>query len=334
MKAHNRILGTCTALAILFGTAIPVRADSIAVYYVLTPIEASCGYSFSNSTLYLDKDFIDEDCTITIEMQIETEEDMYRYLRFLYATFVSDSEWVTLNSSSIVSPILAYSSEELTYTLSDGTEFTSKYLPYCMGYVKTVGSLFIYERNCFSWIVSDDSNGFHLTWMGNSVADSYVDSTRNYSFTSFTITISADIEVGEYHITMPIGTDDNEQPMNSVSFKEDSIYDDVIPTAKGLTIVIRSTDDYLLGDVDQNGEINAKDAADILVYAAQHGTGDTSYTFTDGSDATLEEKVKTLCADVNDDGEINALDAALVLQYTAILGSQGTADWSEVLGTQ
>lgn len=70
-----------------------------------------------------------------------------------------------------------------------------------------------------------------------------------------------------------------------------------------------------LGDVNNDGSINAKDANAILIAAAKIGTGKAS-----GLTAELE-----IAADVNGDGTINAKDANIVLRYAAAVGTGVTA---------
>ncbi len=64
------------------------------------------------------------------------------------------------------------------------------------------------------------------------------------------------------------------------------------------------------GDIDGNTFINAKDAASVLVSAANSGAGkDTGFT-----------RAQLADADVNQDDAINALDAAAILTYTTAVG--------------
>ena len=71
------------------------------------------------------------------------------------------------------------------------------------------------------------------------------------------------------------------------------------------------TPDAALGDVDENGSVNAGDAAEVLIAAAKIGAG---------MDAGLTD-TQRIAADVNGDGAINATDAAVILQYAAAIGS-------------
>lgn len=82
------------------------------------------------------------------------------------------------------------------------------------------------------------------------------------------------------------------------------------PTAAYLQDVPR------FGDIDENGTINASDAAVILQISAMNGAGK--------EDAVTE--IQKQCIDVDGDGEINASDAAIVLMYSASTGSGAYTD--------
>ena len=66
---------------------------------------------------------------------------------------------------------------------------------------------------------------------------------------------------------------------------------------------------YTLGDVNQDGRVNAKDASFILIKAAKRGTG------TGTQDTAMEA-----AADVTGDHAINAKDATAILRYAAAAG--------------
>ena len=80
-----------------------------------------------------------------------------------------------------------------------------------------------------------------------------------------------------------------------------------------LTVEDEATD-FLLGDVNDDGIINASDAAKILVAAAQIDAGYASGL----------TPQKELAANVNGDANINASDAAVVLIYAAAVGAGQT----------
>lgn len=72
-----------------------------------------------------------------------------------------------------------------------------------------------------------------------------------------------------------------------------------------------------IGDADGDYEINAGDAAEILLAAAESGTG--------------AEVDATSGFDVNADGVVNAADASAVLVYATAQGADAPMDWAEIL---
>lgn len=78
-----------------------------------------------------------------------------------------------------------------------------------------------------------------------------------------------------------------------------------------LKVSVQSDVAYLLGDVNNDGKINAVDASSVLAYYAMISTNkDGGYT---------EEQ--QLAADVDHDGKINAVDASNILAYYAYLST-------------
>lgn len=78
-----------------------------------------------------------------------------------------------------------------------------------------------------------------------------------------------------------------------------------------VNLVIPSAFELLHGDADSSTNVDASDAANILIDAAMVGSGDTS---------TLTN-MQSMAADVNGDGIVNATDAAAVLMYAASVGA-------------
>ena len=105
----------------------------------------------------------------------------------------------------------------------------------------------------------------------------------------------------------------------SILFSESS--DGVLTAAVDLdgngTFETMLDEQYLLGDVNDDGSINAKDANEVLIAAARIGTGQAS-----GLNETRQK-----AADVDHDGRINAEDAAWILRYAAGVGT-GTVNGS------
>lgn len=71
------------------------------------------------------------------------------------------------------------------------------------------------------------------------------------------------------------------------------------------------------GDSNADGEVNAGDAAEILLAAAESGTG---------TDVAV-----TSAADVNADGKIDAADASAVLVYATAQGADAPVEWVDIL---
>ena len=67
----------------------------------------------------------------------------------------------------------------------------------------------------------------------------------------------------------------------------------------------------LPGDPNEDGIVNAEDAAEVLVSAAKEGAGAVT---------ELTDAQKT-AADVNEDGRFDAADASVILRYAAVLGT-------------
>ena len=78
-----------------------------------------------------------------------------------------------------------------------------------------------------------------------------------------------------------------------------------------LHITAEAAEPTILGDVTGDNLVNASDAAQILIAAAEIGAGNAP---------TLSDAQQKM-ADVDGNGTINALDAAIVLQYAAAVGA-------------
>ncbi|MBR7083709.1 MAG: dockerin type I repeat-containing protein, partial [Oscillospiraceae bacterium] len=87
------------------------------------------------------------------------------------------------------------------------------------------------------------------------------------------------------------------------------------------------------GDVNLDGAVNAKDAALILVYAADAGAGNEAF-LTESHDAQ-EEQFAYFLADIDGEGKedspLNAIDASKIMIYSAMCGSGNQPDWKEIM---
>ncbi len=83
------------------------------------------------------------------------------------------------------------------------------------------------------------------------------------------------------------------------------------------------------GDADLNGQINAVDASNILVYATEKGVGREARLFPAGDD--LMERFAFFLADVNGNGALDAVDASCILVYSTEKGVGHPTDWEEII---
>ena len=82
------------------------------------------------------------------------------------------------------------------------------------------------------------------------------------------------------------------------------------------------------GDVNLDGSVNAKDANEVLIYAAKAGTGSDPDLY-GGTDAE-KEQFGQFIANVNGDGSINAKDANLILIYAAKIGTGQKVSFKDI----
>ena len=85
---------------------------------------------------------------------------------------------------------------------------------------------------------------------------------------------------------------------------------------------VKVDEGLLCGDVNADSLVNAADASEILIAAAQLGAGEAH-------GLTAEQFT---AADVSGDGILNASDAALVQIYAAMTGAGEHTDWAALLG--
>jgi hypothetical protein len=86
-------------------------------------------------------------------------------------------------------------------------------------------------------------------------------------------------------------------------------------------VVAKDAVPYPKGDVNSDIAINAKDAAAILIAAAQNGTNRPNGLTTDQINA----------ADVDGNGVINAKDAGVILRYAAAMGTGSKAELTDFI---
>ncbi len=162
-----------------------------------------------------------------------------------------------------------------------------------------------------SILVKEDCDGFE--WMEYLLPDK-----DGYFFNSFdtseyvTITPMStgriylggeEIESGE-EVTIYIGGD-TPQTFVTLTVEENGMSEEY-------TLLFQDSVNYMVGDVDGNWMVDAMDAADVLVYAAEIGAG---------ADPVLPDELWSTRADATYDGQVDSTDAAEILYIAAIEGA-------------
>ena len=122
------------------------------------------------------------------------------------------------------------------------------------------------------------------------------------------ITWSTEDDILQYHEDVEDGSDAS----YFISFSDDTLV--LKKTKGGEPAYVLNKESLPLGDVNNDGKVDAKDASLILVEYASLST--------DGK-SVLSDEAKT-AADVNKDGKADSKDASAVLQYYAYTSTGGT----------
>ncbi len=238
-----------TLLAAGAASAFPAGAvykDSSEIAFSLRAIETeNCGYLARENTVYVAPSAAEKGTSVRIGMYIEAE---YADIALLDAKLCSDSNNITFNKESFYNPNTDYSDEALSYTLEDGTQFSTKRKPYCFGMINSAG---IYRDNCFDMTTnfSSEENALILMWIHGMEAADQTSATflgsrsDEYSFIELDIDIAPGTEPGEYCVFF-VSDDGTEMGAtyltsdDTVNSEEGSVYNELIPTLKNLEIVI------------------------------------------------------------------------------------------------
>lgn len=159
------------------------------------------------------------------------------------------------------------------------------------------------------------SNLETLTFGGTnySVAEN-LNAEANATLFTVDFKIPEDAKPGKYDINLST-VDFYDMDMNLLT---------VTPKVGSITVSgVGSEDGGKLGDVDEDGNVNAVDAANILVAAATVGAGgDITWTDTQKKNA-----------DVDGNGSFNSTDAAYILMYAAEVGAGYTGSIEEFMAS-
>lgn len=212
-----------------------------------------------------------------------------------------DPIWYRMNDGDFTlyeSPIVYTGGEiHITASCGDGRDYEVNYLPA----TPMLSSLFVKEhRNGFDWaeylererdkyIFNSFDTSEYATIIPMSTGQIYLDGTL--------------IKSGE-EVEIYIGGDEP-QTFVTLTVEENGMSQDY-------TLRFEDSENYQVGDADGNWTVDALDAAEVLVYAAEVGAG---------ADPVLPDDLWYTRSDATYDGKVDAMDAAEILIIAAILGA-------------
>lgn len=261
------------------------------------------------------------DITLDANVRIEDKEQQ---------TYVISAKWRSTSDYIILeNPVDASVSTGTVkeYVTKDGKKFTTDLTPFCYSTITSDNTMKIpYD---VTPVYKPELNSIYLTCyrsfiMYPSPLEVLGSSTDEYPFASFDIVIDSETPEGEYDVIF--STKNNTSGANDVLSHGGTVVNsketrDFVPRTRDLKIIVA---DYDLGDVNQDGAIDALDASEVLMAYADHATG-KDYRITTS---------QQLAADVNNDNAIDALDASHILGYYAFIATGGSGSMTEYMAAQ
>lgn len=341
----NRIVQRTTAAVLALMMALPAMTAGAAyqskdeIAFSLRGIaEEGCGYLVDGNTVFVTPEAAAEGTRVHIGMYIEAE---YADLAYIYAKLQSDSPNITFNEETFINPTLTYWDEAVTYTLEDGTAFSTRFKPYALG--KLSNTSYHHDSMGLSTNFYAEENTFNLTWMYgysdvNGMSAGFLGSRSDeFSFVELDLDIAPDTQAGVYNISF-VSNADGEKMGETYVTSDDSVgsaskYSKMVPELIDLRIVVPTT-----GDANMDGIVDAADAAEVLVYSTAKGANENPVLYS-ADNAELERFVyyyadvdehSTVCGE-GDGTALNATDAAAILVYAVVSGSGETPNWDDIL---
>ena len=253
----------------------------------------------------------------------------------------ADTDALTFVPDSLIPANLEVYKDAVNRTTPDGIAFTTNYKPYCLGEISSNGT---YRPNCFMFTVNPNADdpvssdgSLNVLWSkGTGKVTTFLGGKSDaYSFLDFDMALAKNAPAGTYHVDF-LSTEDAKEAeyerltylvTNDAESPEDLDYHNLVPTLKGLTVIVGALQGEL-GDVNADGSVNAGDASELLIYAAKAGSSGSA-SLTDGSDPEQENTVYDL-AEINGDNIVDASDAAVILQYAAANGAGADVSWDDI----
>lgn len=325
MKEFFRITAALLGSAMLLG-AMPVQAvyeSPEEIAFSLRPMADSAhAYEIIGNRVTIPYEDAAAGTDVHFGIFIEAEE---AELAFIRLELLSDSSSITLHDAA---DIYEKSEEAQTYALPDGTSFTTQYAhPYCLAKCNSFGD-YLPSAMTMNANLETPGTGIFVWQGGTENTTSFLGGVSDYfSFVEFDVNIAPGTAPGTYHLDFLAEAEDGKSKpsyITSILEKEDNKigYSDLVPTLKGAEIVVQAEDAQLRGDVDNDGKVNASDAADVLCAAAMYGATGSYGSLTD---------TQLAAADVDENAVVNASDGAYILQYAASKGAGNDPEWGKLI---
>jgi len=313
----------CTAFILHSLNAVNVHAENVSRLYFSDDINGSY-----KDVIEISVDDIRNGKLSEFDMSVFID-DSTNNIYGVMAKWTCDSEFVTVRD--IVNPTKILDNE-LNGKTSLNESFSSNITPFCFAFInngklKSNGSLIVDES------AYDDKNQQYIEdkYWNNRLAATYTQNifdvngnqilkssylgakSNEYPFVNFKVELSKDITVGDYIIYF---VNDAENDLKS----ECSYY-----SGEGTTILqpitLRVTEKtlYVLGDVDENGTIDASDASLVLAQYASSQTGNPE----------ILTDIQKLAADVDKNNVIDASDASMILAYYSSVQTGGNPSFGK-----
>ncbi len=236
----KKFIGRVAALVLCAGLclpAIPARAAYTPEEVALSLRPVSNGdYAVVENTAYLTTGQAEEGASVHMGVYLEADHDD---VLILALKLVSENENITFNEESYYNPTASgYTSEPVTYTLSDGTSFSTTFKPFCFGSLTAQGT---YKPNCFGVETSfrQDENALLSMVMNTTTMPFFGGSSDELSYIEFDVDIAPGTPAGVYDISFVHDADEDSLGHTYISSDNGAGgYDDVFPTLENASIVI------------------------------------------------------------------------------------------------
>lgn len=238
----KKLIGRAAAMLLCAGLVIPAVPANAAytpeeITLSLRPMASEeASYAIQENTVYLTAEQAQAGVSVHMGIYIEAERSD---VTILSAKVASGCETITFDSESCFNPSApGYTEEAVTYTLSDGTTFSTNFKPFCFGMLTAQGS---YRPNCFGV-----NTGFQpeantmITMITNTATMPFFGpASDELSFVEFDMDIAAGTAPGVYDLSFVCEADGTSLGKTYISsLRDGGGYDDVIPQVENARIVI------------------------------------------------------------------------------------------------